>query len=154
MAYTPQTWTNNDPTTPVSAARLTVMENGIAAASALTSASGALASNYTLTTAYSTFLTTPSLAAGTWLLNFGALAIAGLTTQWNAQVVTGTATATLSGKTLIQVNLAAAGNTDVSMSCLITVTAAGTIVLQGKYTGASGSVGSGGTTGYTLTKIA
>ena len=32
MPYTPQTWNNNDPTTPISAARLTNIENGIAAA--------------------------------------------------------------------------------------------------------------------------
>lgn len=62
MAYAPQTWTNDDPATPLSAARLTVMETGIEDAdNRATSLERGVATPQTITYASSI---TPDASAG------------------------------------------------------------------------------------------
>jgi hypothetical protein len=130
----------------------------------LTNAAGHLATDYDLTTNLATFLTTASLAAGTWHIRCGI--------NWNnalggnilqAVVNEGTATATFAGKTsaelsstLSQVRL------DATLDFEATITGAGTLVFQAIantttdtpiiYAETSGSYGT--PTGYTAVRIA
>jgi hypothetical protein len=99
-----------------------------------------------------TLLTTPSLATGTWLINW--------TAQWNSvaagnqpgiTVVAGTATATFTGQ---PGNNAVAQGTNtptlLAVACLATVTVTGTLLLQGVGT----NTGNFQQYGYTAVKVA
>lgn len=92
---------------------------------------GHLASPYSATTSFATFLTTASLAVGTWLVNFSAAAQVSNTHTGDIKVVAGTATATFDGGTSNTMNLntgSPAGG--LSLSFIATVTVAGTLAFQ------------------------
>jgi hypothetical protein len=99
----------------------------------LTQVSGSLASNYNVTTSLATFLTTGSLAAGTWLVSLEATPFLGDTSgSQNIQfeAVTGTATATFAGATSTEVSNDIASNYSAVLNFIATVTVAGTLVFQ------------------------
>jgi hypothetical protein len=101
---------------------------------ALTDAAGSLALDYDITTALATYLTTASLAAGTWLIMHGAYvnyldATAALEFQANE----GTATATFDGQNATEIASATATLlVPMSLAFRATITVAGTIVFQAK----------------------
>jgi hypothetical protein len=112
---------------------------------------------------YSTFLTTASLAVGTWLINLGVRALLPGAERVDIQCVVGTATATLSGNTATGADgTTSGGGLDISMNltCIATVTVAGTLVFQAQSNGGAVNIynnaylGSGNDTGYTAVKIA
>lgn len=99
---------------------------------AATSHAGHLSSPYSITGSLATFLTTSSLAVGTWLVNLSGLATTALaTSNAEVQVNTGTATATFEGCTSAQLESNFSGDDRTfSLSFIATVTVAGTLVFQ------------------------
>lgn len=135
----------------------------------LTSAAGVLGANYTVTGSIATFLTTASLATGTWLLTFTAN-VQTQTASGNGPDINVTANGTGSGTFAGPTNSGAVSSpTSVSItvpaviSTVLTVTVQGTFTFRAGGGGQSGAVilagspnggfASGGT-GYTALKVA
>lgn len=131
----------------------------------MTHAQGHLASDYTLTTSLATFLTTASLAIGTWLVHLGGFAdqlVAANTID--IEVNAGTATATFEGQSSTTTeNVGGEASSPFSLDFIATVTAAGTLVFQAIESSAtnnstikatSGLSGFARATGYTAVRIA
>ena len=100
-----------------------------------TTQAGTLATNYTVTTSLATFLTTASLSAGTWLVQLtGSISIAaGGFYKSDIEITTGTATATFAGPTSNGAGVYDASDATIfpiSLSTIVTVTVAGTLVFQ------------------------
>jgi hypothetical protein len=132
----------------------------------LTTASGVLGSPYTLTGSTTTFLTTSSLATGTWLVEFSCEFDTLAAGDAGVQIAAGTATATFAGPVSTDSYYqrgdgfdfvsgeVVAGN---GFTCIASVSVAGTLVFQAK--GVSGSILSSGKvagvncTGYAAEKI-
>jgi hypothetical protein len=129
---------------------------------ALTHVSGHLLANYNLTAALATFMTTASLAVGTWLVSMTALiAQVGSLDNVEGKVNVGTATATFDGTLSFQKdNSGTTDNNSVSISFIVVVTVAGTLIFQAIQASATGTIDAttGGNsyanaTGYTAVKI-
>lgn len=127
---------------------------------ALTSDAGSMVSNTTLPAAtITTLVTTGSLAVGTWLVTAGVLLNAGSTSECEATLDVGTATATFAGKQSAGATTGAAV-ADLTVSCIVTVTVAGTLlwrarsVQAGTAFAASQQTALPKATGYTAVKIA
>jgi hypothetical protein len=133
---------------------------------ALSTAAGHLGSLYTLTTGFVTFLSTASLAVGTWLVTMNTSVFTGVAGQGvEIRVVAGTATATFEGNTSVQsvaTGSGAALTVGAPLAFIATVTVAGTLAFQGIAGGTSGtptigattSSGQSNATGYTATRVA
>lgn len=121
--------------------------------------SGFLATSLGITTTPATFLTTASLATGTWLINatlVGTLA-AGATLVLGS-VAQGTATATFSGATAT-VMVGTGATVPATMTFVAVVTVAGTVLLQAATSASTATIlGAdqtfGHVTGYTALKVA
>jgi hypothetical protein len=126
----------------------------------LVSKAGALAVAYTVTTTPTTFLTTASLAIGTWLVIFtGTVSLNNNVTNafTTVSVLAGTATATFAGPAEGVFQNSPGSNTDtgvIALSCIVTVTAAGTLVFEAVGTAASALIAATPATGYTAVRIA
>jgi hypothetical protein len=102
---------------------------------ALTNAAGHLSGDYTLTASLATFMTTASLAVGTWLVSCSGV-IDSLTSSDEIELTTkqGTATATFEGAYSCDVINNDASSTierkNFGMSFIATVTGAGTLIFQ------------------------
>lgn len=99
----------------------------------LTSVSGAIGANVNLpVTVVTTVLTTASLGVGTWIVDAGASVLQGATPGMiEGRIDIGTATATLVGFPGDQAGPGANGQVlNLAMSALVTVTVAGTFVLN------------------------
>jgi len=130
---------------------------------ALTNASGHLGGDYSPTGSLATFLTTASLAAGTWLVTFGTSVTPGTSAGVEIQVAAGTATSTFEGKLSMELSATSTSTQflEGTMSVIATVTAPGTLVFQAKRTGVASlikattpSSGLANATGYTAVRIA
>ena len=136
----------------------------------LTTASGVLGSDFTLSGGFQTFLSSASLGVGTWIINVtvnvSITSGAGAAVQMATHVIAGTATATFSGVVTQGVSDGVLSNTSfqtMTLTCKAVVTVAGTIAFQGALAGAgsSGTVkasdpvsSTAGATGYTAWRIA
>lgn len=123
-------------------------------------------SDYDVTNALTTFMTTQALSVGRWLVTLSALVYAGSTNQ-NVEITTkqGTATATFEGcysGELNEVAAAASPAVPVTLSFIADVTVAGTLVFQAIASGTTGtpaivantsSNGYSNATGYTAIRI-
>lgn len=130
---------------------------------AQTNAAGHLASTYNLTTGTATFLTTASLAVGTWLVIFHGSVYGGSpanTIQVDAAI--GSATATADGALSGELS-GLAGVDSIDLAFLATITVAGTMIFQAIASGTSGTpailattVGNSfpNATGYTAVRVA
>jgi hypothetical protein len=130
----------------------------------LTSLAGSLGSSVYIPNSATTLLTTGSLSVGTWLVN----AVINLWKETTSSAVTvnfnlavGTATATLAGATSQDIgdNTSAAYNyTSVHLSAIVTVSVAGTLIVQGTANAGTNdwlALGGGtGFTGYTAVRVA
>ena len=133
------------------------------AAVSLTSAAGSLGSTYVITASLATFLTTASLAAGTWLVTLSATVDHGAGSgSIEIEAAVGTATGTLAGCTSseMQPDSSSALGSSLSLSFIATLTAPGTLVFQaicsstGEVILASTQTNSyADATGYTAVKI-
>ena len=142
--------------------------SGGSGGASLLSESGSLAADVSLAqNTLTTILTTASLAVGKWLVS---VSLPFETTSTNqsldVETVVGTATATLSGVSATSVGyvtaIANGAILDVTLSFIATVTAAGTLVIQGEMTGSataatilhtSKTQGYANAAGYTAIKI-
>ena len=122
-----------------------------------------LGADYSLTSAFTTALTTASLEVGTWLFNVTAqlLINSTATTEILLQIAQGTATASITPSAcqpFIALNEVNSGyQLPIAFSVLVNVTAAGTMVLQGEALNAGGTCeirGFGESTTITRVKIA
>lgn len=130
---------------------------------ALTSAAGHLSGDYSVTGSLATYLTTASLAAGTWLITHCASIDPGTSAGVEVQATTGTATATFEGKVAEEVSATSTSSQflEATLSFIATVTVTGTLVFQGKNTGAASLIkattpttGLAKATGYTAVRVA
>ena len=130
---------------------------------ALQSADGHLSSVYTLTTGQATFLTTTSLAAGTWVVILSAEVYNGTNNFVELTTVVGTATATFDGAYSTEVAGTGGPEVGVSFAFVANVTVAGTLAFQAKASGTAGAPVIGNvtsnysyanTTGYVAFRIA
>jgi hypothetical protein len=133
-----------------------------------TPVAASLGAPFSVTAAFTTFLTTASLAIGTWLITLGATVLVntngGLGDTLDLKAALGTATATLAGQSATGASNSlstAASNEEVSLSFLATVTVAGTLVFQARAGGTTSLVQSASplsstanATGYTATRVA
>ena len=105
-------------------------------AAVLSTQSGTLGTDYTVTGSLTTFLTTASLGIGKWILRFDGVATgaANTATACEVAIALGTATATFagpqSGAADLASNFAGAGAGTVGFSTTVTITVAGTIDYQ------------------------
>lgn len=130
---------------------------------ALPTVAGNLTVAYTVTNVQTTFLTTPVLQVGTWLITFNSYVfqgVAGISTDLFA--VVGTGTATLNGTTSASTGITGqTANAAISMSFIANVTVAGTINFQAINNGttdtaveiASSISHTGQSTGFTATLL-
>jgi hypothetical protein len=103
-----------------------------------TALAGHLASNYPVTTGLATFLTTASLAPGTWLVTLGSQVLPGTgSAVVEIEAVAGTATATFEGQTANTTSGSEAASAPLSF--IATVTVAGTLAFQAIATTTSGT---------------
>lgn len=127
-----------------------------------TPVAGTLATDYAVTTAPATFLTTASLAVGTWLVTlFGVVTYTASGTKVEGQISDGTATATFAGVQSFSVGGSSTTTPEgFGLFCLVTVTVAGTLVFTAS--GATSQTikantpvnGYAGVTGYTAVRVA
>ena len=115
-------------------------------------------------TTWTTIFTTPSLAVGTWLITFGATFSAAC--YGALQVALGSAAGTLSGNWVGPILDSSAGFNDGgggSVACLVTITTAGTLLLEAYVSAAVNAVAENptidgtvtvGATGWTATRVA
>lgn len=97
----------------------------------LTSAAGHLTSDYTVTGSLATFLSTASLAVGTWLVSFnGIVQILSSSTAVEIEALVGTATATFDGASSTEVFPTSTAVIPAGFSFIATVTVAGTLSFQ------------------------
>jgi phage gp45-like len=128
-------------------------------APSLTGDAGNLNSDYTITGSLTTFMTTVSLAIGTWLITMGATVVLTGVDNTEIEAVAGTATATLTGRTSVEVDTSDA---DATVSFKAVVTVAGNIAFQARGAGTgtltikatTPTSGYARATGYTALKIA
>lgn len=123
-------------------------------AATLNTAAGTLGTNYTTSGAGGTFLTTASLAVGTWLVNFTGVIGGGATASATYQVFNGSATVTFTGATSGQAATPSSLDQSVSLSFLATVTGAGTLTFQASTVTQDVTFIAGGATGYVAIKVA
>lgn len=121
---------------------------------------GVLGTNVALTSTTALVLTTPSLAIGTWLLEFKVgILCAGSSGVFGIQASAGTAVATFAGSVEANSQIVSSNWGTLSVKCVAVVTTAGTITCYGKG-GSSGTAEVNGTTysstitGYTALRIA
>jgi hypothetical protein len=129
---------------------------------------GALGSNVVPTAnVLTTILTSASLAIGTWLVTFNVSAASGTVTnaELEIKVAAGTATCTFAGASAASMYLYTtyAPYGAIGVSCLVTVTVAGTLLFQAETSGPTGDVTLfavtpiyyfPNATGYTATRVA
>lgn len=122
-----------------------------APAASLSTDSGNLAADIHFTnTTLTTILTTGSLTVGTWLVR-GAVTLLSDSPAASWAVVTmaaGTATATFAGQQTAQHTFVALESNTLTVECLVTVTVAGTLVVQSEC-GASGITAKAASSGFT-----
>jgi hypothetical protein len=126
--------------------------------------SGSLSVSFTATSgSLNTFLTTGSLAIGTWLVNLSAVVLTSGGLNLQIQANTGTATATLTGSTASQNDSSVTGTliTGASLCFVAVVTVAGTLTFGAYASGANQQVIAAtstnaypNATGYTAIRIA
>jgi hypothetical protein len=136
----------------------------VAPGGTLTSVAGNLAAYYSMTTGLVTFLTTPSLAIGTWVFTFSTLMRVSPSDFVEGIAALGSAVGTLSGCLAFGSYIVAGGSqeiVDASMAFKAVITTAGTLVFQVQDSLATGIVEvstPAGTfpnvTGYTGIKVA
>lgn len=134
----------------------------VSSGGALTNASGSIASDVGFSaTTLTTFLTTASLAVGTWIIHVGVnLMSSGDNEAVDIEVANGTATATFSGQASNGIFiLQNYSGWTLSLDFIATVTVAGTLIVE-CYCGGAGNVkatsyaqGYAKATGYTAVKI-
>jgi hypothetical protein len=129
---------------------------------------GTLGSNVALTIAVlTTILTSASLAIGTWLVTFNISAESATVTsaELEIKVAAGTATCTFAGASAASTYLftTSAPYVAIGLSCLVTVTVAGTLLFQAETGAPTGDVtlfaatpnySFPNATGYTATRVA
>jgi hypothetical protein len=121
-----------------------------------------VADNVALSDTFATYLTTKSLGLGKWLLQCTAVcswtnSVPGSVTEGQIRVTPGTATATFEGPTGAGMSVVAPpapatgeGDCPLGFACIVTVTASGTLELQGAGTDAAFCKISGSPLGRTL----